>query len=933
MKRQLSLIITVLCLFVFSVALAADDAEIRRAIEMYESGQEITEVQRNILDEINYDINPDNELDNAGGPDLFGYYFVDSESPEGPEFDWVDITGTGTEVAVDYELGQLDGDGCIGPFDIGFDFTFYGEVYDEFRIQATGAISFFNYEVGYINHQLPYDDYGSMICWFWDDLNPDEGEDGLVYYELRFVNDQPAMVVSFIDYYHYYEYFGSISAQVILFLGTNRILIQYQNIDEELSVNSSTVGIQGVDGTVGLNYSYNGNPLTVYEGLAVEFLNDGPLLPCFVNGSVTDINTGDPLPGVEVRIGVETTTSDENGVYNFNWHLPGFEHPLLATVADYYDYHDTIILDMMMNLYDIEMAPHIYVDVSGYVTDSVTGDPIVGAEVSTVYTDTVTNEDGYYELINAGLIDSTYDITVGKVHYYEYTGQVSLPAEMNEHDVQLDAIPYTDFTGYVYDTETGGPVSDVSITIGDSAVVSGADGYYGIQIESDILYDVIVLAEGYPEFSDGINPAEGPLDYPVPLQPYPFTYIKDFEAGPADFEPAASNVAWEYGQPVENPVGAYSPSNCWVTHLDAPVEIDRIDSLLVTADWTIYSESAYVSYWHWVDYFYFNNDSEDGYNLKVSNDDGLTWDILHPVGGYNGASVDALENEPGWTGVNNWQYVRYELGDYLFDTVMFMFRHGAMYGENHHGTAIDNFIVYSGEEPDLLVEVDLIPVNPPFIIPFQGGTFQFGASATNNSPFFMNFDIWTMIILTDGTRYGPILMSPPGFGLPGETTIAPGPFTQEVPGFAPSGNYAYEAYVGSYANDFIYCSDRLEFNKQLGLMEGAGYNTWDISGWDFEIEGTEVSDLLPREYATEDVYPNPFNPVTNINIALPNDADLKVDVYNVNGQLVTSLANGRFNAGYHNLVFDGANLSSGLYFIRATVPGKMNVTKKVILVK
>jgi len=49
--------------------------------------------------------------------------------------------------------------------------------------------------------------------------------------------------------------------------------------------------------------------------------------------------------------------------------------------------------------------------------------------------------------------------------------------------------------------------------------------------------------------------------------------------------------------------------------------------------------------------------------------------------------------------------------------------------------------------------------------------------------------------------------------------------------------------------------------------------------------------------------------------------------------MVTELANGRLTAGQHTLTFDGSNLASGIYFINASVPGKLNETQKVVLMK
>ena len=55
-----------------------------------------------------------------GGPDAFGYRWIDSDDPLGPAFDWVDITASGTPIPFTGD------DQNQGPFPLPFPFTFYG---------------------------------------------------------------------------------------------------------------------------------------------------------------------------------------------------------------------------------------------------------------------------------------------------------------------------------------------------------------------------------------------------------------------------------------------------------------------------------------------------------------------------------------------------------------------------------------------------------------------------------------------------------------------------------------------------------------------------------------------------------------------------------------------------------------------------------------
>ena len=79
-------------------------------------------------------------------------------------------------------------------------------------------------------------------------------------------------------------------------------------------------------------------------------------------------------------------------------------------------------------------------------------------------------------------------------------------------------------------------------------------------------------------------------------------------------------------------------------------------------------------------------------------------------------------------------------------------------------------------------------------------------------------------------------------------------------------------------------------------------------------------------------YPNPFNPTTTIQYTMAQRDNIKLVIYNAIGQQVAELVNGEVDAGTHNVTFNGANLSSGIYFY--TLAGSsVNITKKMILMK
>lgn len=99
------------------------------------------------------------------------------------------------------------------------------------------------------------------------------------------------------------------------------------------------------------------------------------------------------------------------------------------------------------------------------------------------------------------------------------------------------------------------------------------------------------------------------------------------------------------------------------------------------------------------------------------------------------------------------------------------------------------------------------------------------------------------------------------------------------------------------------------------------------------LDVEEGPDGLPLTYGIQATYPNPFNPTMTVEISLPQTSALRVEAFDVLGRQVALLHQGRAEAGVRQFVLDGSGLSSGAYFVRASVPGKMNQVRKVVLMK
>lgn len=105
---------------------------------------------------------------------------------------------------------------------------------------------------------------------------------------------------------------------------------------------------------------------------------------------------------------------------------------------------------------------------------------------------------------------------------------------------------------------------------------------------------------------------------------------------------------------------------------------------------------------------------------------------------------------------------------------------------------------------------------------------------------------------------------------------------------------------------------------------------------EFRITGgtsVDENDAAAQGYVIGNAIPNPFNSTTDITFELGNNEFVNVSVYNMNGQKVLDLVNGKFmSKGAHTITLDGNKLSTGTYTIYLSA-GQFNLTKEVILVK
>jgi hypothetical protein len=211
----------------------------------------------------------------TGGPDSFGYSWMDSNDPN-PKitYNWISATsGTNT--------GLIWDDQYVGPFNIGFSFNFYGTSYTQFYINDNGCLFFGTPDWMNLNDPIPtIGTPDTFVAVLWDDLAPDYYfPNGNVYYQLFGSAPNRYLVIEWNNLW----FWGTpsndpITFEAILYEAGGKIKLQYQDVigsypGYDLG-GSATVGIEDSTGSTGLQYSYNS--AVISNNLAIEFSKDKP---------------------------------------------------------------------------------------------------------------------------------------------------------------------------------------------------------------------------------------------------------------------------------------------------------------------------------------------------------------------------------------------------------------------------------------------------------------------------------------------------------------------------------------------------------------------------------------------------------------------------------------------------------------------------------
>ncbi|MBN1754857.1 T9SS type A sorting domain-containing protein [bacterium] len=277
----------------------------------------------------------------CGGPDAYGYVWCDDREAM-VEFDWVDTAGA-TRLSGSSDVGDDIQIEIIIPFT----FRFYGRGYNLVYVTDNGLLTFSDTSAtSYLNQPVPHTNFPNNAVYpHWDDGRI-RGSEGNSWVFTKMQGSSPSRRFTIIwsnIYYPYSDVTNPLSFEVTLYEcseGDGEILIQYLDVESASDDNSfgrsATIGVENINGIIGLQYSYNDS--TLRNNMALKFS-----VPSFhYDAGIMEIN----LPAGIGLVGIGTTprmVCRNNGEYEMI-NIPGYL--VIQGEGGESIYSDTVVFDM-----------------------------------------------------------------------------------------------------------------------------------------------------------------------------------------------------------------------------------------------------------------------------------------------------------------------------------------------------------------------------------------------------------------------------------------------------------------------------------------------------------------------------------------------------------------------------------------------------------
>ncbi|MBN2425802.1 MAG: T9SS type A sorting domain-containing protein [Calditrichaceae bacterium] len=347
---------------------------------------------------------------------------------------------------------------------------------------------------------------------------------------------------------------------------------------------------------------------------------------------------------------------------------------------------------------DVELCKETFYTLSGLIVDSLAGQPIEDVLLkfyrNNTFMDSVRSlGNGSFEL---QLPVGKYLVNTCKNGYFALNDSLVLEDDLYRHLAIIPILP-TAVKGTIVTPDGGNGSAAIVYCQGKTDTIFSGNAF---QI-ADILagrIKVFTFKYGYTTAYIDTPVANGDtLTLQIYLEKGMNEFTEDFDN---DITLFSVQQDWERGTPVFGPDYAYSGSRCFGTKLDDNYSKGPLLSSLISPFIFIQGmDKPVAEFYHW-----FSIESGyDGGNIKISVDEGSTWQLLDPRPGYSVIELsdeyhNPLGGQPAYSDHQlTWEKVTINLYDYLkYPALLFRFDFGSDEQKTDAGWYIDDFHVYDG---------------------------------------------------------------------------------------------------------------------------------------------------------------------------------------------------------------------------------------------
>ncbi len=575
----------------------------------------------------------------SGGPDAFGYRWVDSNEPGGPSYNWINISTTGRR------LTASSCDDCYEAVTLAQPFEFYGVPYTRMAVTSNGYVSF-DMSSTYYPISATYTRFpdtstpNAVIALLNADLYPASG--GGVYFQ-----DFAEYCVVMWDSVPDLGGTSYSSFELVLHYRKKEINMHFRKFGRT-STRTFRCGQENSTGTIGLDIFNVAPSMFPADNYSIRCrATPTATLPYFDNFELVtgdfELETGGweqgtvtpPSPAAPPHTGSKCWATNLDGNYDNNCDWTFLAPHIDATgvrspIIDFWHFyrsesgHDGGVVEVSE---DEGSSWNIVDPEGGYPTAMTTG-PLVGVNAFSGSSD--------------GWEYASYDMSAYGESEFMVRFRFMSDASTNDLGWYIDDFGYHQKYGVLQGTvdllyfvpDSGALVEIVDLGLSTRTDATGFFRFDTVAVGAHTLR----LSRFHFVTRDAIPFTIERFDTTVlHLTLAPELYNETFELSNGDLVPNPAANGWEWGAPTAGPSGAFSGLKCWGTKLAG-----NYDN---AADWTLtLMLPLYEIRWPAISFYQWYQFEEgffgtlpDGGNIKVSADSGATWTLIEPVvGEYDG---------------------------------------------------------------------------------------------------------------------------------------------------------------------------------------------------------------------------------------------------------------------------------------------------------